>query len=146
LFDRLFAFLGGVTIAITRLISMCQNKGKSIAECLADRTDYAKNPDKTNKSEYISSYECAPKTVEGEFLLAKRIYNDITGREQPNDVIAMGILPNKQICPKSRKGILNKIARCVPPNPACHFSFTINMDLQKNVNYKVFHLILPTNL
>ena len=67
---------------------MHQNKGKSIADCLADRTDYAVNPNKTNDSEYISSYECDPKTVKGEFLLSKRIYSDITGREQKNDVIA----------------------------------------------------------
>ena len=78
-------------IATTRLISMHQNKGKSIADCLADRTDYAKNPDKTNDGEYISSYECAPKTVQEEFLLSKRIYFDITGREQTNNVIAYQI-------------------------------------------------------
>lgn len=82
---------GGVIIATTRLISMHQNKGKSIADCLADRTDYAKNPEKTNEGEYISSYECDPKTVQGEFLLAKRMYSDITGREQTNDVIAYQI-------------------------------------------------------
>lgn len=70
---------------------MHQNKGKSISDCLADRTDYAKNPDKTNEGKYISSYECDPKTVQGEFLLFKRIYNDITGREQTNDVIAYQI-------------------------------------------------------
>lgn len=78
-------------MATTRLISMHKNKGKSIARCLADRTDYAINPDKTNDSEYISSYECDPKTVQGEFLLSKRIYSDITGREQANDVIAYQI-------------------------------------------------------
>ncbi|MDD3613903.1 MAG: relaxase/mobilization nuclease domain-containing protein, partial [Clostridia bacterium] len=78
-------------MATTRLISMHRNKGKSIASCLADRTDYAINPDKTNDGEYISSYECDPKTVQGEFLLSKRIYSDITGREQANDVIAYQI-------------------------------------------------------
>lgn len=78
-------------MATTRLISMHQNKGKSIADCLADRTDYAKNPDKTNDGKYISSYECDPKTVQREFLLSKRIYLDITGREQTNDVIAYQI-------------------------------------------------------
>lgn len=50
-------------MATTRLISMHRNKGKSIASCLADRTDYAINPDKTNAGEYIISYECDPKTV-----------------------------------------------------------------------------------
>ena len=70
---------------------MHQNKGKSIADCLADRTDYAKNPDKTNEGEYISTYECDPKTIQGEFLLSKRQYSDITGRQQENDVIAYQI-------------------------------------------------------
>ena len=35
-------------MATTRLISMHQNNGKSITNCLRDRTDYAKNPYKTN--------------------------------------------------------------------------------------------------
>ena len=78
-------------MATTRLISMHQNKGKSTAKCLADRIDYALNPDKTNDCEYVSSYECDPKTVLGEFLLSKRIYSDITGRMQANDVIAYQI-------------------------------------------------------
>jgi len=70
---------------------MHQNKGKSIADCLADRTDYAKNPNKTNEGEYISAYECDPRTIQGEFLLSKRQYSDITGRQQENDVIAYQI-------------------------------------------------------
>lgn len=70
---------------------MHQNKGKSIADCLADRTDYAKNPDKTNEGEHISSYECDPRTVQGEFMLSKRQYDDITGRKQASNVIAYQI-------------------------------------------------------
>ena len=87
----LFFKKGGVILATTRLISMHQNKGKSIADCLADRTDYAKNPNKTNEGEYISAYECDPRTIQGEFLLSKRQYSDITGRQQENDVIAYQI-------------------------------------------------------
>lgn len=82
---------GGVIIATTRLIAMHQNKGKSIADCLADRTDYAKNPEKTNEGELLSSYECDPKTVQGEFMLSKRQYDDITGRQQASNVIAYQI-------------------------------------------------------
>jgi transcriptional regulator len=82
---------GGVVIATTRLISMHQNKGKSIADCLADRTDYAKNPNKTNDGELLSSYECDPKTVQAEFMLSKRQYDDITGRKQASNVIAYQI-------------------------------------------------------
>ncbi|WP_333657220.1 relaxase/mobilization nuclease domain-containing protein [Tissierella praeacuta] len=74
-------------MATTRLISMHKNKGKSLADCIADRIDYALNPDKTNDGKYVSSYECDPKTVKGEFLLSKKIYSNITGREQENDVI-----------------------------------------------------------
>ena len=82
---------GGVFMATTRIISMHKNKGKSLDKCLADRIDYALNPVKTNDGEYISSYECDPKIVLGEFLLSKRIYSDITGRKQANDVIAYQI-------------------------------------------------------
>ena len=74
-------------MATTRLISMHQNKGKSLTDCIADRIDYALNPAKTNNGKYVSSYECDPKTVKGEFLLSRKIYSNITGREQKNDVI-----------------------------------------------------------
>ncbi len=78
-------------MATTRLISMHQNKGKSISDCLGNRTDYAKNPSKTNEGELVSSYECAPKTVQGEFMLSKRTYDDITGRIQKSNIIAYQI-------------------------------------------------------
>ena len=47
-------------MAATRLIALHKNKGKSVAACLKSRTDYAQNPDKTNKGELVSSYECSP--------------------------------------------------------------------------------------
>ncbi len=78
-------------MATTRLISMHQNKGKTIADCLADRTDYAVNPDKTNNGELVSTYECDPMTVQAEFMLSKRKYDDITGRTQKSNVIAYQI-------------------------------------------------------
>ena len=40
-------------MAATRLIPMHVNKGKTIARSLGDRTDYAKNPEKTEKGEAI---------------------------------------------------------------------------------------------
>lgn len=70
---------------------MHQNNGKSIADCLADRTDYAKNPDKANDGELLSSYQCHTRTVQGEFMLSKRQYDDITGRNQASNVIAYQI-------------------------------------------------------
>ena len=78
-------------MAATRLIALHINKGKTVAQCLADRTDYSQNAAKTNNGEFISSYECDPKTADEEFLLAKRQYQHITGRQQKHDVIAYQI-------------------------------------------------------
>ena len=75
-------------MATTRIIAMHINKGKSVAQCLKDRTEYAKNPDKTQEGELISSYACDPHTADAEFLLSKRQYAQLTGRKQKNDVIA----------------------------------------------------------
>ena len=80
-----------VELAATRLIALHKNKGKSVAACLKSRTDYAQNPDKTNKGELVSSYECSPLTVDEEFMLSKRQYELVTGRRQKSDVIAYQI-------------------------------------------------------
>ena len=82
---------GVMTLAATRLIALHKNKGKSVAACLKSRTDYAQNPDKTNKGELVSSYECSPLTVDEEFMLSKRQYELATGRRQKSDVIAYQI-------------------------------------------------------
>ncbi|MDD3228329.1 MAG: relaxase/mobilization nuclease domain-containing protein [Oscillospiraceae bacterium] len=78
-------------MATTRIISMHRNSGKTVAQCLTDRTDYAKNPDKTKGGELIAAYACDPKTVDAEFLLSKRQYLMLTGRSQGSDVIAYQI-------------------------------------------------------
>ena len=75
-------------MATTRIISMHVSQGKTIADCLTDRIDYSKNPDKTQGGELISAYECDPKTADAEFLYSKRQYQTITGREQRHDVSA----------------------------------------------------------
>ena len=78
-------------MAATRLIALHVNKGKTVAQCLADRTDYSQNAEKTNDGEFISSYECDPKTADEEFLLSKRQYQHTTGRQQKNNIIAYQI-------------------------------------------------------
>ncbi len=78
-------------MATTRIISMHINKGKTIAQCMTDRTDYTKAPDKTDGGELISSYACDPKTADTEFLLSKRQYKTITDRTPENNVIAYQI-------------------------------------------------------
>lgn len=78
-------------MAATRLIPMHVNKGKTIAQSLGDRTDYAKNPEKTDKGELVTGYQCDPMTVDEEFMLSKRQYEHITGRRQRHEVIAYQI-------------------------------------------------------
>ena len=75
-------------MAATRLIPMRKNKGKSIGACLHNHTSYIQNPDKTEQGELVSSYQCSPLTVDEEFLLTKRLYEQTTGRSQKSDVIA----------------------------------------------------------
>lgn len=79
---------GGGNLAATKLIALHINKGKTLAKTLLDRFEYAQNPEKTEGGTYVSSYECAPKTVHEEFLLTKREYQHKVGRQQKNDVIA----------------------------------------------------------
>lgn len=78
-------------MAATRLIALHINKGKTVAQCLADRTDYSENAAKTEDGKYISAYACDAKTCDEEFLLSKRQYEYITGRTQAHDVIAYQI-------------------------------------------------------
>ena len=82
---------GGSALAATRLIALHQHKGKSIAACLKDRTNYAQNPDKTEKGELVSSYQCSPLTVDEEFMLTKKLYEQATGRSQKSNIIAYQI-------------------------------------------------------
>ena len=64
------------------------NKGKTIAQCISDRTDYALNPEKTRGGELVSAYACDPKTLDAEFALSKRQYKYFTGKDEKNNVIA----------------------------------------------------------
>ena len=56
-------------MAATRLIALHINKGKTVAQCLADRTDYSENAAKTEDGKYISAYACDAKICDEEFLL-----------------------------------------------------------------------------
>ena len=73
-------------MATTRLIALHQRKGQSIAHSLSERTDYAKNPEKTEKGELVTGYACDPMTADEEFLLQKRQYVHITGKNPKHDM------------------------------------------------------------
>ena len=78
-------------MAATRLIALHINKGRTLAQCLADRIDYSMNIEKTEKGKFISSYGCDPRTCKEEFMLSKRQYFHNTGRTYKNEVIAYQI-------------------------------------------------------
>ena len=67
------------------------NKGKTLVQCLTDRTEYGMNPDKTQGGELVSAFACEPETVVSEFALSKREYRELTGRVQESDIIAYQI-------------------------------------------------------
>ena len=62
-------------MATTRIISMHAKSGESIGLSLGVRTDYVKNPEKTDDGHYISSYECDQRTVNEEFMLVRQLYD-----------------------------------------------------------------------
>lgn len=78
-------------MAATKLIAMHQNKGRTVMQCLKDRTDYAKNGEKTEDGKYISSYKCQPDFVDWEFAQSKIDYLKKTWRQPKGDVIAYQI-------------------------------------------------------
>ena len=55
---------------------------KPIDSIIADNIDYAVNPDKTFSGELVKGYKCDPRTVDEEFLLSKKEYDYLTGRDQ----------------------------------------------------------------
>ena len=75
-------------MATTHIIPIHHTRGRTIERCLRERLDYAMNPEKTDQGELISAYACNPETVDGEWLLSKRQYRDITGRTRKREVLA----------------------------------------------------------
>ena len=79
-------------MATTKITTCHINKNKTIAQTLRDRTQYAKNPAKTNDGELISAYKCDYKTVDAQFLLSKQQYERTAKRsEKDNSIIAYQI-------------------------------------------------------
>ena len=76
-------------MATTRLMPLHSGKDRTVAEALGRVTDYVKNPEKTDRGDLVTAYQCNPSIADQEFLFSKRQYAAITGRERKdNDVIA----------------------------------------------------------
>lgn len=77
-------------MAVTRIIPIRGSKGQSVIRSLTERTDYVKNPEKTENGSLVYAYGCTPQLVAAEFALSKRQYTQRTGRKAPG-VIAYHI-------------------------------------------------------
>ena len=76
-------------MATTRLMPLHVGKGRDISTAIADIIDYVENPQKTDFGKFIYGYECDTRLADAEFLLSKRQYANLTGRNQgADDVIA----------------------------------------------------------
>jgi len=76
-------------MAATWIKPLHVRQGKTISQCLGDRTEYAMNDEKTANGELVTGYKCSPETVDMEFLIAKTEYAYRTGRDQgAHDIIA----------------------------------------------------------
>ena len=77
-------------MAVTRIIPIRGSKGQSVIKSLTERTDYVKNPEKTENGSLVYAYGCTPQLVAAEFALSKRQYAQRTGCKAPG-VIAYHI-------------------------------------------------------
>ena len=76
-------------MATTRLMALHTGKGRSVGAAIRDIIDYVENPEKTNQGQLVSSYQCSARIADKEFLLAKKLYIQKTGRVRgADDVIA----------------------------------------------------------
>ena len=66
---------------------MHKNRGKTVAQCLHDRTAYALNPDKTNGGELVSAYQCNPQIADAEFLLKERVNCPIRAKKSSAETL-----------------------------------------------------------
>ena len=79
-------------MAATWIKSLRVSKTMTKSSAVAAIIDYVENPDKTDGGRLISSYGCDSRIADAEFLLAKREYEHITGRNQSHrDVFAYHI-------------------------------------------------------
>ena len=70
-------------MAVTRIIPIRGSKGQSVICSLTERTDYVKNPEKTENGALVYAHGCTPQLVAAEFALSKRLYAQRTGRKEP---------------------------------------------------------------
>ena len=69
-------------MATTRIMPLHVGKGRTESRAISDIIDYVANPKKTDDGRLITGYACDSRTVDAEFLLAKRQYIAATRSEE----------------------------------------------------------------
>ena len=76
-------------MATTRLMPLHIGKGRSFSTAISDIIDYVENPEKTERGQLVTGWQCSPRIADAEFLLFKKQYIQKTGRVRgADDVIA----------------------------------------------------------
>ena len=76
-------------MSTTRLMPLHIGKGRSFSTAISGIIDYVENPEKTDKGQLVTSYQCNARIADKEFLFAKQCYIQKTGRVRgADDVIA----------------------------------------------------------
>jgi hypothetical protein len=68
-------------MAATWIKSLHIRKDRGILKSITGRTEYAMNPEKMEGGVPVIGYACDPRTVDEEFLLSKKEYEYLTGRD-----------------------------------------------------------------
>ena len=76
-------------MSTTRLMPLHIGKGRSFSTAISGIIDYVENPEKTDKGQLVTSYQCNARIADKEFHFAKQCYIQKTGRVRGlDDVIA----------------------------------------------------------
>ena len=78
-------------MATTRIMPLHVGKGRTESRAISDIIDYVANPQKTDNGRLIAGFACDSRTVDAEFLLAKRQYIVATGRVRGADDVIMDV-------------------------------------------------------
>ncbi len=110
-------------MATTRIMPLHVGKGRTESRAISDIIDYVANPQKTDNGRHITGFACDSRTVDAEFLLAKRQYIAATGRVRgADDVIAYHVRQSfrpGEITPGRSKPAGCKICQAIYQRQSC---------------------------
>ena len=102
-------------MATTRLIPLHVGEGRSAGTAIKDIIEYVENPDKTNGFQLVTGYQCDSRSADMEFLFAKKLYQQKTGRVRgKDDVIAYQLrqsFPPGEITPEEANRLGCELAK-----------------------------------